>query len=93
MWCHTGKSFVAPLVEEMLQRIGNEVARYERVITYWPVFGPMLEGAVCASMRETTGAVTRQCGLAQVQRLAAYPCAAAVSCLLLGKDIGAFLVS
>jgi hypothetical protein len=54
------------LVEEMLQRIGSEVARYERVITYWPVFGPLLEGAVCASLRETTAAVTRQCGLAQV---------------------------
>ena len=62
-----GKSFVAPLVEEMLQRIGGEVARYERVITYWPVFGPLLEGAVCAALREATGAVTRQCGLAQVR--------------------------
>ena len=58
---------MAPLVEEMLQRIGGEVARYERVITYWPVFGPLLEGAVCAALREATGAVTRQCGLAQVR--------------------------
>ncbi|CAL8462927.1 g2461 [Coccomyxa elongata] len=62
-----GKSCVAPLVEEMLQRIGGEVARYERVIAYWHVFGPLLEGAVCASLRETTGAVTRQCGLSQVR--------------------------
>ncbi|EIE27268.1 hypothetical protein COCSUDRAFT_55287 [Coccomyxa subellipsoidea C-169] len=62
-----GKSFVAPLVEEMLQRIGGEVGRYERVIAYWHVFGPLLEGAVCASLRETTGAVTRQCGLSQVR--------------------------
>lgn len=57
---------MAPLVEEMLQRIGGEVGRYERVIAYWHVFGPLLEGAVCASLRETTGAVTRQCGLSQV---------------------------
>ena len=57
---------MAPLVDEMLQRIAAEVARYERVITYWPVFGPALEGAVCASLRETTASVTRQCGLAQV---------------------------
>ena len=57
---------MAPLVDEMLQRIAAEVARYERVITYWPVFGPALEGAVCVSLRETTASVTRQCGLAQV---------------------------
>ena len=63
-----GRTFVAPLVEEMLQRIGGEVGRYERVITYWPVFGPLLEGAVCAALREATGAVTRQCGLAQARR-------------------------
>ena len=62
-----GKSFCAPLVEEMLQRIGGEVARYERVITYWPVFGPLLEGAACSALREATGAVTRQCGLAQAR--------------------------
>ena len=62
---------MAPLVDEMLQRIAAEVARYERVITYWPVFGPALEGAVCASLRETTASVTRQCGLAQVAPL---PC-------------------
>jgi hypothetical protein len=54
----------------MLQRMGGEVARYERVITYWPVFGPSLEGAVCTALRETTGAVTRQCGLAQVSATA-----------------------
>lgn len=58
---------MAPLVEEMLQRISGEVGRYERVITYWHVFGPLLEGAVCASLRETTGAVTRQCGLSQAR--------------------------
>ena len=58
---------MAPLVDEMLQRISAEVGRYERVIAYWPVFGPQLEGAVCAALRETTAAVTRQCGLAQVR--------------------------
>lgn len=63
-----GRTFVAPLVEEMLARIGSEVGRYERVVTYWPVFGPLLEGAVCAALREATGAVSRQCGLAQVRR-------------------------
>ena len=42
---HAGKSSVAPLVEEMLQRVSSEVNRYERVVTYWPVFGPLLEGA------------------------------------------------
>ena len=47
----------------MLQRIRGEVLRYERVITYWPTFGPSLEGAVCASLRATTAAVSRQCGL------------------------------
>ena len=61
---------MAPLVDEMLSRIEAEVRRYERVITYWRVFGPQLEGAVCASLRETTAAVTRQCGLAQVLHLA-----------------------
>jgi len=57
---------VAPLVEEMLARIAGEVGRYERVVTYWPVFGPLLEGAVCAALREATGAVSRQCGLGLV---------------------------
>lgn len=58
-----GKSHIAPLVGEMLQRIQAEVARYERVITYWPTFGPSLEAAVCAALRTTTAAVSRQCGL------------------------------
>ena len=66
MILHAGRTYVAPLVDEMLSRIEAEVRRYERVITYWRVFGPQLEGAVCASLRETTASVTRQCGLAQV---------------------------
>ena len=53
---------VSPLVEEMLQRLDAEILRYERVIQYWPVFGPLLEGAVCAALREITTGVLRQCG-------------------------------
>lgn len=63
-----GKNHIAPLVEEMLDRLGREVDRYERVVQYWPVFGPQLEGAACAAVRDTTAAVSRQCGLTQVSR-------------------------
>ena len=63
-----GKNHIAPLVEEMLDRLGREVDRYERVVQYWPVFGPQLEGAACAALRDTTSAVSRQCGLTQVTR-------------------------
>ena len=52
----------------MLERLSREVDRYERVVTYWPVFGPQLEGTSCAALRDTTGAVSRQCGLTQVSR-------------------------
>ena len=65
-WYSAGRSHLAPLVAEMLQRIQAEVARYERVVTYWPSFGPSLEGAVCAALRTTTAAVSRQCGLMPV---------------------------
>ena len=41
--------------------------RYERVIQYWPVFGPLLEGAVCAVLRETTHGVCQQCSPAPGQ--------------------------
>lgn len=54
---------MSPLVEEMLQRLDAEILRYERVIQYWPVFGPLLEGAVCAALRETTSGVLHQCGV------------------------------
>ena len=60
---------MAPLVEEMLQRLNSEVNRYDRVITFWHQFGPDLEAAVCTVLRETTAAVTRQCGLVAVVRL------------------------
>ena len=52
----------------MIDRLGREVQRYERVINYWPVFGPQLEGAACAALRDTTLAVSRQCGLSQISR-------------------------
>lgn len=65
---YAGKTHLAPLVEEMLDRLGREVERYERVVSYWPVFAPQLEGAACAALRDTTAAVSRQCGLTQVVR-------------------------
>ena len=45
-------SNVAPLVEEMLALTAAEVARYERVVAYWPAFAPALEGVACAALRE-----------------------------------------
>lgn len=76
---------MAPLVDEMLQRIAAEVGRYERVIIYWRVFGPQLEGAVCAAMRETTASVTRQCGLAQVGLLCQICCLPILYCTCLSE--------
>lgn len=58
-----GKHRVAPLVEDMLSAIEGEMGRYERIITYWPVFGPDLEKCVTGALREATAAVSRQCGL------------------------------
>ena len=58
-----GKHRVAPLVEEMLSAIEGEMGRYERIITYWPVFGPDLEKCVTGALRESTISVSRQCGL------------------------------
>ena len=52
----------------MIDRLGREVNRYERVINYWPVFAPQLEGAACAALRDTTSAVSRQCGLSHIPR-------------------------
>jgi len=61
-----GRGCAAPLVEEVLALTGAEVGRYERVVTYWPLFAPAVEGAACAALREATAAVSRQCGLTQV---------------------------
>lgn len=57
---------VAPLVEEMLALTAGEVARYERVVAYWPAFAPALEGVACAALREAAAAASRQCGLTPV---------------------------
>jgi hypothetical protein len=57
---------VAPLVEEMLALTAAEVARYERVVAYWPAFAPALEGVACAALREAAAAASRQCGLTPV---------------------------
>ena len=62
--CGAEDALVSPLVSEMLQRLDAEILRYERVIQYWPVFGPLLEGAVCAVLRETTSGVCQQCSSA-----------------------------
>lgn len=58
-----GKHRVAPLVEEMLSAIEGEMGRYERIITHWSVYGPDLEKCVTSALRDTTIAVSRQCGL------------------------------
>ena len=61
-----GKPAAASLMTEMLGRVSSEVARYERIITYWPAFAPDLEAAACAVLREVVGAMSRQCGFVQV---------------------------
>ena len=54
---------MAPLVEEMLSATEGEMGRYERIITYWPMYGPDLEKCVTGALRESTISVSRQCGL------------------------------
>ena len=56
-----------PLVPAMLGRLEAELAMYQRVVTYWPQFGPSLEHGICAVLRDTVSATSRQCGLVQVQ--------------------------
>ena len=58
---------MAPLVEEMLAATEGEMSRYERIITYWPTYGPDLEKAVTGALREATMGVSRQCGLMQTK--------------------------
>ncbi|KAL6780540.1 CGL46 [Auxenochlorella protothecoides x Auxenochlorella symbiontica] len=62
-----GKRRVSPLVEEMTSASEREMARYERIITYWPMYGPDLERAVTGALRDATAAVSRQCGLVQTK--------------------------
>lgn len=57
---------VAPIVQEMLRHVVNEMHRYEKVIQHWPVFGPYLEAALCVVLRAIIGAVSRQCGMTRV---------------------------
>ena len=47
----------------MLHSIGTESQRFERIVNYWPVYAPQLEGAICTLLRAVTAAITRQCGL------------------------------
>ena len=80
---------VAPLVEEMLALTAAEVARYERVVAYWPAFAPALEGVACAALREAAAAASRQCGLTPVPAgTAAASAAAHSSALLSGPSYG-----
>ena len=80
---------VAPLVEEMLALTAAEVARYERVVAYWPAFAPALEGVACAALREAAAAASRQCGLTPVPAGSAAASAAAhSSALLSGPSYG-----
>lgn len=58
---------VAPICHEMLRHVVNEMHRYERVITYWPLFGPYIEAALCVVLRSIIGAVSRQCGMTRVR--------------------------
>lgn len=58
---------VAPICHEMLRAIVNEMGRYERVITHWPLFGPYLEAALCVVLRSIVSAVSRQCGMTRVR--------------------------
>ncbi|KAL4857276.1 hypothetical protein ACK3TF_002568 [Chlorella vulgaris] len=62
-----GKNKVAHLVEDMLNAVQSEMARYQRIITYWPMYGADLERAVTGALREATMGVSRQCGLVQIK--------------------------
>lgn len=58
---------MAGLVEDMLNAVQSEMGRYQRIITYWPMYGPDLERAVTGALREATMGVSRQCGLVQIK--------------------------
>ncbi|PSC72196.1 plant MNA5-17 [Micractinium conductrix] len=68
-----GKNKVAGLVEDMLNAVQSEMGRYQRIITYWPMYGPDLERAVTGALREATMGVSRQCGLVQIKEGTASP--------------------
>lgn len=58
---------VLPLVPAMLGKLKAELGLYQRILTYWPQFGPGLEYGICAALRDTISATSRQCGLVQVR--------------------------
>jgi hypothetical protein len=62
-----GRPRVSPLVEGMLGAVDAEMRRYERVVQHWPSHGPDLEAALVASLRDSVGAASRQCGLQQAK--------------------------
>lgn len=55
----------------MLAKLEGELTLYQRIVTCWPQFGPALEASVCAALRDTIAATSRQCGLVQVRGLLA----------------------
>lgn len=55
-----------PLVPSILEAMDGEMAQYQRLIVFWPQFGPLLEASMCAALRDTITATSRQCGLVQV---------------------------
>lgn len=57
---------VLPLVPELLEALQEEMAQFQRLVTYWPQFGPALESSMCTVLRDATGATSRLCGLIQV---------------------------
>lgn len=62
---------VLPLVPSILEAMEGEMAQYQRLIVFWPQFGPLLEASMCAALRDTITATARQCGLVQVHAAAA----------------------
>lgn len=61
----SGPGKVAPMIEEMLRAIECEMMRYEKIISYWPMYAPELEAAVTSAMRKTIAAASHRCGLVQ----------------------------
>lgn len=51
----------------MLRHVVNEMHRYERVVSHWPLFGPYLESALCVVLRAIVASVSRQCGMTCVR--------------------------
>jgi len=62
-----GGPAILPLVPAMLAKLEGELGLYQRIVTSWPQFGPALEASMCAALRDTVAATSRQCGLVQVR--------------------------